>query len=44
MTGACACAPTGATLITASDGPDVRALFTMFIVAQTLYGVGVGGE
>lgn len=34
----------GATLITASAGPTLGATFTMFVVAQTLYGVGVGGE
>ena len=38
----CRCA--GAVLITVSNGPTLSALFTMFVIVQTIYGVGVGGE
>lgn len=31
-------------LITVSNGPTLSALFTMFVIVQTIYGIGVGGE
>jgi MFS family permease len=34
----------GAVLITVSNGPTLSGLFTMFVIVQTIYGIGVGGE
>jgi hypothetical protein len=34
----------GALLLTVSNGPDLQGLFLMFVITQTIYGIGVGGE
>jgi MFS family permease len=39
-----ACFGAGAVLITVSNGPTLSGLFTMFVIVQTIYGIGVGGE
>ncbi|CAL8468283.1 g7823 [Coccomyxa elongata] len=34
----------GSLLLTVSSGPNVAGLFTMFIIVQIIFGIGVGGE